>query len=358
MILEEQRKMNKEFFEALSLLEQEKHISTDYLLEKIRNALVIAVKRNFAGSENVVVDINPDKNIIDVYIRKTVVEEVTDPANEILLNDAVKYDKKATVGSEVGIKLQTKEFGRIAAQTAKHVIRQGIREAERNQTLKDFQSHEHEIVSAYVLKVDPKKGIVTLEIDHTEAVLLKSEQVPTETLHEGERIKVYIVEATATDKGPKIMISRTHPGLVKRLFEMEVPEIYDGTVEIKSVSREAGSRSKIAVYSKDENVDPIGACIGPKGARISKIITELCGEKVDVVKYSDDPEKYIAAALSPATVLKVEVDPEGAKSCKVTVPDGQLSLAIGNKGQNARLAAKLVGWKIDIRPESGFYGEE
>jgi len=350
--------MNKEFFEALELLEKEKGISAERLLEKIQNALVIAVKRNYVGAENVVVDVKPEKYVLDVYIRKTVVEEVMDPANEILLEEAVKIDKKAGVGSEVGIKLKPKEFGRIAAQTAKHVIRQGIREAERSQMLKDFQSREREIVSGYVVRVDAKKGTATLEIDNTEAILPKSEQIPGEEIREGERIRVYVVEATATEKGPKIMISRTHPGLVKRLFELEVPEIYEGVVEIKSVSREAGSRSKIAVYSKDENVDSIGACIGPKGARIAKIIDELCGEKIDVVKYSDEPEKFISAALSPANVLKVEVDPDGAKACKVTVPDNQLSLAIGNKGQNARLAAKLVGWKIDIRPESGFYGEE
>lgn len=350
--------MNTEFFEALTLLEKEKGISADYLLEKIQNAIVIAVKRDYVGVENVVVDVDQEKGNFDVYIVKEVKDEVLDPVNEILPQEALKYDKKAQVGDMVRIQLETKQFGRIAAQTAKHVIRQGIREAERGQLLKDFQSREHEIVTAQVLKLDRRKGTATLEIDRTEAILPKSEQVPTDELHEGDRIKVYVVEVTSTDRDPKIMISRTHPGLVKRLFEMEVPEIYDGTVEIKAISREAGSRTKLAVTSKDPNVDAVGACIGAKGARVAKIVDELGGEKIDVVKYSEDPAQFIAAALSPAEVLSVEVDPEGGKSCRATVPDHQLSLAIGNKGQNARLAARLTGWKIDIRPESGFFGEE
>jgi len=275
-----------------------------------------------------------------------------------IYQNTVKINKKAQIGDTVDILLQPKQFGRIAAQTAKHVIRQGIREAERGQMLRDFQNKEHDIVTAMVTRIDTKKGVVTVEMDGSETILPKSEQMPGEELVEGDRIRVYVVEVAASERGPRIMISRTHPGLVKRLFEMEVPEIYDGTVEIKAVSREAGSRTKIAVYSKDENVDAIGSCIGPKGARVAKIVDELGGEKIDVVKYSEKPEEFIAAALSPANVLSVVVDPDGAKSCRVTVPDSQLSLAIGNKGQNARLAAKLAGWKIDIRPESGFYGED
>ena len=350
--------MNAEFFEALALLEKEKGISVEYLCEKIENAIAIAIRRDYIGTEDVKVIIDPENRTFDVAIRKLVVEEVEDSANQILLDKAVKYNKKAQLGDVVDIPLETKEFGRIAAQTAKHVIKQGIREAERGQVLKEFQSREHEIITATVISTDAVRGSVTLEIDHNEAFLLKSEQIPGEVFQDGERTKVYVVEVTASERGPKVMISRTHPGLVKRLFEIEVPEIYEGTVEIKAVSREAGSRTKLAVWSKDPDVDAVGACIGTRGARVAKIVDELGGEKIDVVQYSEDPAEFIAAALSPAKVVSVEVDPEGNKACKVKVPDEQLSLAIGNKGQNARLAARLTGWKIDIKPESGFWGEE
>ena len=350
--------MNAEFFEALALLEKEKGISVEYLCEKIENAIAIAIRRDYVGTEDVKVIIDPETKTFDVAIRKLVVEEVEDSANQILLDKAVKYNKKAQLGDIVDIPLETKEFGRIAAQTAKHVIKQGIREAERGQVLKEFQSREHEIITATVISTDAVRGSVTLEIDHNEAFLLKSEQIPGEVFQDGERTKVYVVEVTASERGPKVMISRTHPGLVKRLFEIEVPEIYEGTVEIKAVSREAGSRTKLAVWSKDPDVDAVGACIGTRGARVAKIVDELGGEKIDVVQYSEDPAEFIAAALSPAKVVSVEVDPEGNKACKVKVPDEQLSLAIGNKGQNARLAARLTGWKIDIKPESGFWGEE
>lgn len=350
--------MNAEFFEALALLEKEKGISVEYLCEKIENAIAIAVRRDYLGVEDVKVIIDPETRAFEVAIRKLVVEEVEDPANQILPESAVKYNKKAQIGDMVDIPLETKEFGRIAAQTAKHVIKQGIREAERGQVLKEFQSREHEILTATVMNNDPVRGSVTLEIDHNEAFLLKSEQIPGEVLVPGEKTKVYVVEVTASERGPKVMISRTHPGLVKRLFEIEVPEIYDGTVEIKAVSREAGSRTKLAVWSKDPDIDAVGACIGSRGSRVAKIVDELGGEKIDVVQYSEDPAEFIAAALSPAKVVSVEVDPEGNKACKVKVPDEQLSLAIGNKGQNARLAARLTGWKIDIKPESGFWGEE
>ena len=350
--------MNAEFFEALALLEKEKGISVEYLCEKIENAIAIAIRRDYIGTEDVKVIIDPENRTFDVAIRKLVVEEVEDPANQILLDKAVKYNKKVQLGEIVDIPLETKEFGRIAAQTAKHVIKQGIREAERGQVLKEFQSREHEIITATVVSTDPVRGSVTLEIDHNEAFLLKSEQIPGEVFEDGERTKVYVVEVTASERGPKVMISRTHPGLVKRLFEIEVPEIYEGTVEIKAVSREAGSRTKLAVWSKDPDVDAVGACIGTRGVRVAKIVDELGGEKIDVVQYSEDPAEFIAAALSPAKVVSVEIDPEGNKACKVKVPDEQLSLAIGNKGQNARLAARLTGWKIDIKPESGFWGEE
>ncbi|MEG1778867.1 MAG: transcription termination factor NusA [Oscillospiraceae bacterium] len=345
--------MNGEFFDALYALEKEKGIPVDYLLEKISTAIGIAVKRDMGGTDDNIVEIDPLAQRFYVAVRKYVVDDVTDPQLQLSKAEASKYSKTAQVGDLVEIPLETKEFGRIAAQAAKHVIRQGISEAEKGQLLKKFQSKKFEIISALVLKVDPIKGNATLEIDKNEAILPKAEQVPGEVLVEGSRVMIYVVDVTSATKGPKMMISRTHPGLIKRLFEMETPEIQDGTVEIKAVSREAGSRTKIAVYSKDENVDPVGACIGPKGSRVTAIVDELGGEKIDVVKYSDDPAEFIAAALSPSQVISVEIDPEGARACKVTVPDNQLSLAIGNKGQNARLSARLTGWKIDIRPESG-----
>ena len=351
-------KDNQEFFEALTLMGQEKGIPVEYLVEKIKTAISLAVKKDPAGSEDNIVEIDPETKKFYVAMRKTVVEEIEDPSTEITIEDAVKYDAKAHLGEIVEIPLEPKKFGRIAAQSAKHVIRQGIREAEKGLLLEEYQSRQHDIVTATVLRSDPKRGSVTLEIGNSEAILPKSEQVPGEELADGQKIRVYVVDVQNGEKGPRLMISRTHPGLVKRLFEMQVPEIYDGVVEIKAISREAGSRSKLAVMSRDENVDPVGACIGPKGARVSSIVDELGGEKIDVVPYSEDPVEFISAALSPATVLSVEVVDEELRSCRVTVPDHQLSLAIGNKGQNARLAAKLTGWKIDIRPESGFYGED
>lgn len=351
-------KDTQEFFEALAMMGQEKGIPMEYLVEKIKTAIALAVKKDPAGSEESIVEIDPETMKFYVAMRKEVVEEVEDPATQITVEDAVKYDKKARVGEMVEIPLEPKKFGRIAAQSAKHVIRQGIREAEKGLLFQEFRSRQHDIVTATVLRSDPKRGIVTLEIGNAEAILPKSEQVPGEELQDGQKIRVYVVDAQNGEKGPRLMISRTHPSLVKRLFEMQVPEIYDGVVEIKAISREAGSRSKLAVSSRDENVDPVGACIGPKGARVSSIVDELGGEKIDVVPYSEDPVEFVSAALSPATVLSVEIVDNDPPSCRVTVPDHQLSLAIGNKGQNARLAAKLTGWKIDIRPESGFYGEE
>lgn len=351
-------KDTQEFFDALALMGQEKGIPMEYLVEKIKTAIALAVKKDPAGSEESIVEIDPESRKFYVAMRKEVVEEVEDPATQITIEDAVKHDKKARLGEIVEIPLEPKKFGRIAAQSAKHVIRQGIREAEKGLLFQEFRSRQHDIVTATVLRSDPKRGIVTLEIGNAEAILPKSEQVPGEELMDGQKIRVYVVDAQNGEKGPRLMISRTHPSLVKRLFEMQVPEIYDGVVEIKAISREAGSRSKLAVSSRDENVDPVGACIDPKGARVSSIVDELGGEKIDVVPYSEDPAEFVSAALSPATVLSVEVVDNDPPSCRVTVPDHQLSLAIGNKGQNARLAAKLTGWKIDIRPESGFYGED
>lgn len=349
---------NAEFFEALRLLEKEKGIDGAYLLEKIQAAIVLAVKKDYGGEDNVMVKLDPATGEFAVSMFMRVVDEVVNPGEEILPEQAVKYRKSAVVGDTVEVKLETRQFGRIAAQTAKHVIRQGIREAERGQKFIEFQRHNQELVTALVSRVDPRTGAATVEIGKSEAVLPKTEQVGDEELREGMRVKVYVVDVKDTEKGPRVLISRTHPGLVKRLFEMQVPEIFDGTVEIKAVSREAGSRTKMAVLAHDENVDAVGACIGAKGARVAEIVEELGGEKIDIIEYSEDPEKFIAAALAPAKVVGVEVDPDGAKACRVTVPDAQLSLAIGNKGQNARLAARLTGWKIDIRPESGFYGED
>ena len=341
-------KMNNEFFEALNLLAADKGISVEYLIEKISSAIAIAVKRDMGGTENNIVEIDPVKKRFYVAIRKVVVEEVMDPETEISYIEAFKYTKNVEIGAEVEIPLETKEFGRIAAQSAKHVIRQGISEAEKEQTLKKYEGRKFEILSAPIMRIDPDNGNITLEIDKTEVILPKSEQVPNEKLVEGQRIMVYVSDVSANGRRPKLMISRTHPGLIKRLFEMHTPEIKDGTVEIKAVSREAGSRTKIAVWSKDENVDAVGACIGPKGTRVSAIVEELGGEKIDVIKWSENPEELIAAALSPAEVVSVAVDAEGQKNCHVIVPDHQLSLAIGNKGQNVRLAARLTGWKIDI----------
>lgn len=347
--------MSKEFFEAVKLLVEEKDIPADYLYDKIAAAIVVAAKHNYNGKDIVHCDIDPEKEKIKVYVTKNVVDEIEDPDTDILLEDAQKIRKSAKVGKTIDIPLKTKQFGRIIAQNAKHVIRQGIKEAERNKQLEEFQSKNQELITAKVNRIDPVTGSASLEIGKTIAILPKNEQIPGEELHEGDNIKIFVVDVKESGKGPKIMISRTHPGLVRRLFETEVPEIYDGTIEIKSVSREAGSRTKIAVFSKDDEIDPVGACIGPKGQRVSTIVDALDGEKIDIVKYSDDVCQFISAALAPADVCSIEILDEQAKACRATVPDDQLSLAIGNKGQNVRLAAKLTGWKIDIRPESGFY---
>lgn len=351
--------MSKEFFEAVKMLTAEKGISEEYLYDKISSAIVVAAKHDYNGKDIVHCDIDPEKQKIKVYVRKNVVDEIEDPDTDLTLEQAQMIRKSAKVGGTIDVPLKTKDFGRIVAQTAKHVIRQGIREAERGQILQEFQSKNQELLTAKVSRIDPVTGNITLEIGKNEAILPKSEQVPGEVFHEGDTTKIFVVDVKDGTKGPKIMISRTHPGLVRRLFETEVPEIFDGTIEIMSVSREAGSRTKIAVYSKDEDVDPVGACIGPRGQRVSNIVEALGGEKIDIVKYSEDPKEFVAAALAPSDVVSVEILDEDAKACRATVPDDQLSLAIGNKGQNVRLAAKLTSWKIDIKPESGFYeGEE
>lgn len=307
------------------------------------------------------VEIDPNTGKFNVALIQDVVadEDWYDEHSEIGITEAQHIRKSYQVGDRVVTPLKTKDFGRIAAQTAKHVIRQGIREAERSQQLSEIQSRAHDIVQATVTRVDPEKGIVALDLGKGgEAILPRNEQVPGEVYTEGQMLQVYIVDVVASERGPRVMISRTHPGLVKRLFELEVPEIYDGTVEVKAISREAGARTKMAVWSKDANVNPVSACIGPHGDRVAAVVEKLGGEKIDIVKWSEDISEFISAALSPAKVVKVELLPGETRSCRVTVPDQQLSLAIGNKGQNARLCARLTGYNIDIRPESGYYGEE
>jgi len=349
--------MANEVFEALHLLEKERGIPVDFMLDKIRKAIINACKNSY-GNEDVIINMDDQTGKFEVFLKKTVVEEVVDPGTEVSLERARKISPTIEIGGAVGMRLDTKQFGRIAAQTARNIIRQGIRDCERGQMMQEFQSKQQELVTAVVERIDPETGAATLRFGKAEAVLPRKEQVGDENLKEGDHIKVYVVSVKESEKGPRAIISRTHPDLVKRLFETEVPEIYDGTVEIKAVAREAGSRTKLAVISHNPDVDAVGACIGARGARVSNIVTELGGEKIDIVEYSDEPEKFIASALSPAEVLSVEVAQDGSHACRVTVPDGQLSLAIGNKGQNARLAAHLTGWKIDIKPESGFYGEE
>lgn len=348
--------MNAEFFQAIADIEKEKGIPQEYMLEKINQALLAALKKdNPNAAECVKVDIDRANEKIDMYIQKTVVEEVENPAVELTLDAAKKLSKKAAVGDVINVAVETKKFGRIAAQAAKQVIIQGIREAERNIVYDEFTSKEHEILTGVVSTIDPRNGSVSIKIssnaEFTDALMPAGERIPGEEIREGDRLKVYVVEVRKLTSGPQVLISRTHPGLLKRLFELEVPEIFDGTVEIKSIAREAGSRTKIAVLSTDPQVEPIGACVGPKGSRVSAIVNELRGEKIDIVNYSDDPAEYIAAALAPSDVISVDMLEDG-RSCRVVVPDSQLSLAIGKEGQNVRLAARLTGYKIDIKPES------
>ncbi len=346
----------KEFFAAIGLIEKEKGIPKSYMIEKITQALVSAYKRDHEGvGDNVVVECNEEAGEVRMFVKKDVVETVDNPATELSLEEAREKLPRAELGDVIRIEIKTRNFGRIAAQTARQVIIQGMREAERGMIYDEFSAKEHEILTGVVTRIDPRSGAASIRItsggEFTDAFLAVGEQVKGESVTEGERLKVYVVEVRRSTRGPQVMISRTHPGLVKRLFELEVPEIYDGTVEVKSIAREAGSRTKIAVWSEDPNVDPIGACVGPRGQRVNNIVEELHGEKMDIIKYSEDPAEYVAAALAPADVVSVTVEEEG-KSCRVIVPDDQLSLAIGKEGQNARLAARLTGWKIDIKPES------
>ena len=345
-----------EIFAALAMLEKERGISQSFMMEKIVQALTTAYKRDPEGVENVVVDVDEGKRELKMFVQKEVVEEVENPGTQMSLDDAKAISAKYNVGDIVNIPVDNIEFGRIAAGNGKQVIIQGLREAESGMVYDEYNSKQHEILTGVVTRIDPRTGNASLRIgtgtEATDALLLAGEQVKGETLVEGQRIKVYLVDVRRQSRGPQVVISRTHPGLVKRLFELEVPEIYDGTVEIRSIAREAGSRTKMAVWSNDANVDPIGACVGPRGQRVNNIVEELRGEKIDIIKYSDDPAEYIAAALAPADVVEVRMAEDGSKACRVIVPDDQLSLAIGKEGQNARLAARLVGYKIDIKPKS------
>lgn len=346
----------KEFFAAISLIEKEKGIPKSYMLDKITQALLSAYKRDHESvQDNVFIDTNEDTGEVKMFLKKDVVEMVDNPATELSLEEARTKLPTAQIGDVIRTEIKPRNFGRIAAQTARQVIIQGMREAEHNMIFDEFTSKEHEMLIGNVTRIDPRNGSVSVRIgsgsEMIDAFLSPAEQVRSEVIREGDRLKVYVVEVRRTNRGPQILISRSHPGLVKRLFEREVPEIYDGTVEIRAIAREAGNRSKIAVWSEDKNVDPIGACVGPKGSRVNSVTGELKDEKIDIIQYSEDPAVFVSAALSPADVISVRTMGD-EKSCQVLVPDDQLSLAIGKEGQNARLAAKLTGYKIDIKPES------
>ncbi len=340
--------MNTEFFTALDMLEKEKGIPCEYMLERVEAALVSAYKREIGGN-NVRVILDSQKKEVHVFQQLEIVENVENPNTQITLEEAHKHSRHYELGGICEIELKPKNFRRLSAQTAKQVIIQGIREAERGMMIKEYENKKEEIITAVVQKIDPITGNVTVDTGTSIATLLKTECIPGETFRENEKIKVFVMEVRKESRGPLVTLSRTHPGLVKRLFELEVPEIQDGVVIIKNVTREAGSRTKMSVFSRDENVDPIGSCIGNKGMRIAGIVEELRGEKIDIIKYSDNPAEYIKAALSPAVVKEVVID--GEKSCRVIVDVDQLSLAIGKEGQNARLANRLTGFKIDIKPE-------
>ena len=345
----------EEIFAALEMLEKERGIPQDFMMGKIIQALTAAYKKDHEGVENVIVDVNEEKKDLRMYVQKEIVEEVENPGSQISLEEARRISAKYELGGMVRFPVENVEFGRIAAGNGKQVIIQGLREAEHGMIYDEWGSKQHEILTGTVSRIDPRSGNVYLRIgtgnEATEGILSLNEQVSTESYTEGQLLKVYLVEVRRGTRGPQVMVSRTHPGLVKRLFELEVPEIFDGTVEIRSIAREAGSRTKMAVWSADENVDPIGACVGPRGQRVAAIVEELHGEKIDIIKYSEDPAEFIAAALAPSDVEEVRLADEG-KVCRVIVPDDQLSLAIGKEGQNARLAARLTGYKIDIKPVS------
>jgi N utilization substance protein A len=346
--------MNKEFIFAMDELEKEREISKDLLLEAIESALVSAYKKNYGTSQNVRVSIDKELGDINVFMRKDVVDEVTDPFVEVSVEEAKAIDPEYNVGDVIEYRVTPKDFGRIAAQTAKQVVVQRIREAERGIIYEDFINRQSEIVTGVIHRISNET--VFINIGKTEGILPVNEQVRSERYIVNSRIKVYVLDVKKTTKGPQVYLSRSHPGLVKRLFELEVPEIQDGIVEIRSIAREAGSRTKIAVYTEDENVDPVGACVGARGVRVQAVVDELFDEKIDIINWSEEPEELIKSSLSPAKVESVTINEED-KSAVVVVPDYQLSLAIGKEGQNVRLAAKLCGWKIDIKSHSQYFSE-
>ncbi len=341
--------MNKEFFVALDMLEKEKGIPKEYMIEKIEAALLSACKKEYGASTLVRVNIDPEKEDVKVYIQKEVVEEVTNPQCQISLEEAKELSRRNTLGKLVETEVKTKNVRRLSAAAAKSVIIQGIREGERKAMQDAYESQREEIITATVAKVFADSGNILVETDNGHATLIKNEQIPGEVFTVGDKIKVFVSEVNKEAKGPLVTLSRAHAGLVRRMFELEIPEIQDGIVMVKGISREAGSRTKIAVWSRDEDVDAVGACIGNHGMRIQEIVRELRGEKIDIIKYNEVPETYVAAALAPAQVKKVELLDE--RTCRVTVAADQLSLAIGKEGQNARLAARLTGMKIDIKAE-------
>ena len=345
--------MNKEFFEALELLAEDNGIPMEQLVEKIKQGISRAVKKEYPDCEDFLVDIDPEKKIFDVILMRTVIDGMPIDMSEIAIDEArTLTGENVQDGDVIPYKLSTAKFGRVAAQNAKQAIRTEIKSFERQKYISQFSDKLHEAVSATVQRIEPESGNATLTIDKNEVYLYRNEQIPGEKLKEGDIVKLYIADIINPDRKPMVKVTRTHKDLVKRLFELEIPEIYDGTVEVKSISREAGSRTKIAVWSKDSNVDPVGACIGPKHSRIGNIVNELRGEKIDIIVYDEDPAVFIAHALAPATVLSVSIEEGEQKSCTVIVPNDQLSLAIGNKGQNAKLAARLTGYRIDIKPEN------
>lgn len=342
--------MTKEMVDALDALETEKGIKKEYVIESLEAALVAAYKRNYNQAQNVEVDFDEKKGNIHIYSVKEVVDEVADDRLEISLADAQEKSKGYEIGDHIKDEVTPKDFGRIAAQTAKQVIMQRVREAERDIIYNEYSQYEHEIIQGIVERADNR--FVYIIFGKIEAVMPRSDQMPNETYNPRDRVRVYVTKVENATKGPQVFVSRTDPNLVKRLFEQEVPEIYDGTVEIVSIAREAGDRTKIAVKSDNPDVDPVGTCVGPKGSRVQAVVDELNGENIDVVPFVDDPVDYIANALNPAEVIAVQFDDSDKQQCIVIVPDYHLSLAIGKKGQNARLAAKLTGYKIDIKPES------
>jgi len=347
--------MSGELIQALVELEKERGIPKEVLIDAIESALKTAYKKNFGSNQNVEVQMNSETGDVKVFSRKTVTGDVVDAKSEISLEEARLINSEVQIGDEIDLEVTPGNFGRIAAQTAKQVVIQRLREAERNVIFDEYSSREGEIVAGTVQRTEQK--VIIINLGPTEAIMLPQDQIPGETFAQGQRIKCYISEVKKSAKGPQITVSRSHPYFLRRLFELEVPEIFEGLVEIKSIAREAGYRSKIAVLSRDDKIDPVGACVGHRGMRVQNIVRELNGEKIDIIKWSQDMAVYIGNALSPAKVLQVEVN-EAEKTSRVVVPDHQLSLAIGKEGQNARLAAKLTGWKIDIKSESQAFKEE